>query len=204
MKQVGEATLVLGLGGNLGGEARVLERMNRVAEAVVGWAAVGAASWTAGSASGAASWAAVGGAPAVTASAVYRTAALGPPQPDYLNAALHLRLAPPPWQPVELMTAVLELELLLGRDRRGEERWGPRTIDLDVLVWGTRVARYEGPPLLEVPHPRAHRRRFALAPLADVLDEDTELPGSGQSLRQLLEATRDQRVEPTDLRISVG
>ncbi len=174
MKQVGEATLVLGMGGNLDGEAQVLERMSQVAAAVAGWGEV-------------------------FSSAVYRTAAIGPAQPDYLNCALRIRMAPPAWQPDELMTAVLELELLLGRDRRNEERWGPRTIDLDVLVWGTRVARYVGPPLLEVPHPRAHERRFALAPLCDVLDEETELPGTGKTLRQLYEATRGQRVELTEL-----
>ena len=183
-KQLHEATLILGMGGNLDGEAAIVARMSRVAAAVAQWAEPGAG----------------GG---VRASSVYRTKAIGPEQADFLNAALWVRLAPPAWQPAELISAVLELELLLGRDRRGEERWGPRKIDLDVLAWGTRVARYEGPPLLEVPHPRAHERHFALAPMGDVLDEATELPGTGQTLGQLLQRVQGQRVELTDWKIDV-
>lgn len=177
---LGEQTLILGMGGNLDGEAKIVERMSRVAEAVSGWGEV-------------------------AASSVYRTTAVGPEQADFLNAALRVRMAPPAWQPGELIAAVLELELLLGRDRRGEARWGPRKIDLDVLAWGNRVARYEGPPLLEVPHPRAHERRFALAPMGDVLDEETVLPGTGQTLRQLMAqaAVRAQRVDLTDWKIAV-
>ncbi len=176
MKQLGEATLVLGMGGNLGGEAQIVERMRRVAEAVAGWGQV-------------------------RASSVYRTAPVGPAQPDFLNAALRLVLSPPSWQPVELMTAVLELEALLGRVRRDEERWGPRKIDLDVLVWGPRQARHPGPPALEVPHPRLAERRFALQPLADVLDEELEIPGTGRTVAQLLAAVMEQRVELTEWRI---
>lgn len=183
-KALGEATLILGMGGNLDGEAKIVERMSRVAEAVRGWADRPEA----------------GG---LAASSVYRTKAIGPEQADFLNAALRVRMAPPAWQPGELIAAVLELELLLGRDRRGAERWGPRKIDLDVLAWGTQVARYEGPPLLEVPHPRAHERRFALAPMRDVLDEETVLPGTGKTLRQLLALVSDQRVELTDWKIDV-
>lgn len=176
MKSLGEATLVLGMGGNLDGAAPVVERMRRVAEAVASWGAV-------------------------RASSVYRTKPLGPEQPDFVNAALRVVLAAPAWQPVELMTAVLELEALLGRVRRAEERWGPRKIDLDVLLWGPRRARYEGPPVLEVPHPRLAQRRFALQPVADVVDEETEVPGTGRTVRQLLEGVREQEVERTDWRL---
>lgn len=176
MKPLGEATLVLGMGGNLDGAERVVERMRRVAETLAGWGQV-------------------------RASSVYRTAPLGPAQPDFVNAALRVTLAPPAWQPVELMTAVLEVEALLGRERRAEERWGPRKIDLDVLLWGARRARYEGPPLLEVPHPRLAERRFALQPLADVVDEETEVPGTGRTVRQLLEGVREQAVMLTEWRI---
>jgi 2-amino-4-hydroxy-6-hydroxymethyldihydropteridine diphosphokinase len=183
-KQLHEATLVLGMGGNLDGEAAIVARMGRVAEAVGKWAEAG-----------------VGG--GVKASSVYRTKAIGPEQADFLNAALWVRLAPPAWQPAELISAVLELELLLGRDRRGAARWGPRKIDLDVLAWGPRVARYEGPPLLEVPHPRARERHFALAPMCDVLDEELELPGTGQTLGQLRRAVQGQRVERTDWKLEL-
>jgi 2-amino-4-hydroxy-6-hydroxymethyldihydropteridine diphosphokinase len=182
-KAIGEHTLVLGMGGNVGGEAAVVERMRRVLEAVSGWEQPGIAS---------------GG--GVKASSVYRTAPVGPDQADFLNAALRVRLDGD-WQPRELMSAVLEIEALLGRDRLREARWGPRKIDLDVLVWGPRVARYEGPPVLEVPHPRVHERRFALQPMVDVLAWETELPGGkGRTLGQLLSAPEvaAQRVELTE------
>lgn len=190
MIAIGEHTLVLGMGGNVGGEAAVVERMRRVMEAMSGWAAKGS----------------VGGVVAgggLKASSVYRTAPVGPDQADFLNAALRVRLDGD-WQPRELMSAVLEIEALLGRDRRSEERWGPRKIDLDVLVWGQRVARYEGPHGLEVPHPRVHERRFALQPMVDVLEWETALPGSnGRTLGQLLSApaVAAQRVELTEWKL---
>ncbi len=184
-KALGEATLILGMGGNLDGEAEIVERMSRVAAAVRGWAERPEEG-------------------EVAASSVYRTKAVGPAQADFLNAALRVRMAAPAWRPRELISAVLELELLLGRDRRGAARWGPRKIDLDVLAWGNRVARYEGPPLLEVPHPRAHERHFALAPMCDVLDDETELPGTGKTLRQLIAQVKDQRVELTEWKVRLG
>lgn len=171
--------LVLGMGGNVGGEAAVVARMRRVVEAVARWSEPGVE---------------------VTASAVYRTAPVGPAQEDFVNAAVRVRLAEPPWQPVELIAAILEIEGLLGRARSREERWGPRTIDLDVLVWGERVASYEGPPRLQVPHPRLAERRFALEPMADVLGRDRELPGrGGETLGELLERAevKAQRVART-------
>jgi 2-amino-4-hydroxy-6-hydroxymethyldihydropteridine diphosphokinase len=176
VKQLGNTTLLLGLGGNVGREAEIVERMTKVVLAVRSWGAV-------------------------ADSAVYRTAAIGPPQPAYLNAALRIALAPPLWQPVELITAVLELESLLGRDRRGEERWGPRRMDLDVLLWGPQALHVPGPPALEVPHPRLLERRFALEPLVDLLDEDTELPGCGVSLGEALRHVATQEVELTDWKL---
>ena len=65
---------------------------------------------------------------------LYRTAPIGPAQPPFLNTAVRVRW--PTRRPAELIATVLEIERMLGRDRRGEARWGPRTIDLDVLVWG--------------------------------------------------------------------
>jgi 2-amino-4-hydroxy-6-hydroxymethyldihydropteridine diphosphokinase len=176
VKQLDEATLVLGLGGNLDGEGKIVERMRKVAQAVAGWGMV-------------------------AGSAVYRTAAMGPPQPDFLNAALRVRLTPPPWLPLELMTAVLEIEALLGRDRRTQVRWGPRAIDVDVLLWGPRLATWPGPPRLQVPHPNLAERRFALIPVADLLDADTEIPGTGHSLDELLCAVADQAVALTEWRL---
>ncbi|MEZ4363681.1 MAG: 2-amino-4-hydroxy-6-hydroxymethyldihydropteridine diphosphokinase [Kofleriaceae bacterium] len=176
MKPLAETTLLLGLGGNVGTEVEIVERMRKVLVAVQSWGAL-------------------------ADSAVYRTAAIGPPQPAFLNAALRISLAPPAWQPAELITAVLELESLLGRDRRGEERWGPRRMDLDVLLWGPRPQRFAGPPALEVPHPRLAERRFALEPLVDLLDEDTELPGTGRTLAHALRQVSTQEVELTDWKL---
>jgi 2-amino-4-hydroxy-6-hydroxymethyldihydropteridine diphosphokinase len=68
--------------------------------------------------------------------------------------------------PGHVVATVLEIERLLGRDRRNEVRWGPRKIDLDVLFWDDRVIQT---PELEVPHPRLYERRFALQPLADLI-----------------------------------
>jgi 2-amino-4-hydroxy-6-hydroxymethyldihydropteridine diphosphokinase len=92
--------------------------------------------------------------------------------------------------PAELLATVRELEYLLGRDRRGEARWGPRAIDLDVLVWGGRVLRS---PELWVPHPRLAERRFALEPLAALLGDAFEIPGGGAA-GVLLGRVRDQDV----------
>jgi 2-amino-4-hydroxy-6-hydroxymethyldihydropteridine diphosphokinase len=74
----------------------------------------------------------------------------------------------------ELLDLLLETERALGRVRG--ERWGPRTVDLDLLVYGEETVDEPG---LRVPHPRLAERRFALEPLAD-LDPNLELPGLGE------------------------
>ena len=76
--------------------------------------------------------------------------------------------------PGELLEGMLAVERALGRERTGP-RFGPRTIDLDLLLYGDETI--DGPGL-HVPHPRLHERRFALEPLAE-LDPDLELPGCG-------------------------
>jgi len=98
-------------------------------------------------------------------SAIYETEPLGPPQPPYLNAAFRLRttLSPP-----ALLRVLLRTERRLARHRVPEERWGPRSIDLD-LLWDERGA-YESAEL-RVPHPQLQNRDFALAPLLDVAPE---------------------------------
>jgi len=89
-----------------------------------------------------------------------------------------------------LIATVLEIERLLGRVRDGEARGGPRAIDLDILLWGTRVIRT---PELEVPHPRLVERRFALQPIVDLFGED--LPLAGTTAGALLRRTAGQSVE---------
>jgi 2-amino-4-hydroxy-6-hydroxymethyldihydropteridine diphosphokinase len=93
-------------------------------------------------------------------------------------------------QPDELLATLRELERLLGRDRTGEVRWGPRTLDLDVLLWDARAIRT---PELEVPHPRLAERRFVLLPLIDLLGDDFVVGDS--TLRSLADRVRDQDVE---------
>ena len=105
-------------------------------------------------------------------SRVYETDPVGgPSQPDYLNAVLEVdtMLAPP-----DLLRACLDVEEALGRVR--DERWGPRTVDIDILTYGDERIALDDPPL-EVPHPRMHERMFVLAPLLE-LDADPPLPGN--------------------------
>jgi 2-amino-4-hydroxy-6-hydroxymethyldihydropteridine diphosphokinase len=93
-------------------------------------------------------------------------------QPRFLNgvAAVETTL-----RPRELLDALLGIERDLGRVRDGT-RWGPRTIDLDLLVYGNEVVDEPG---LRLPHPRLHERRFALEPLAE-LDPELVIPGAGK------------------------
>lgn len=102
----------------------------------------------------------------VAASPLYVTAAWGvEAQPDFINAAARVdtTLAAP-----ALLDALLEIERQFGRDRSREQRWGPRTLDLDLLLYGEDVIELPG---LQVPHPRLHERAFALVPLADIAPE---------------------------------
>lgn len=85
-----------------------------------------------------------------------------PAQGRYLNAAALLRTS---LSPRALLGALLEIERSRGRDRAREVRWGPRTLDLDLLVYGPQVVRE---PDLEIPHPRLAERRFVLEPLAQI------------------------------------
>jgi 2-amino-4-hydroxy-6-hydroxymethyldihydropteridine diphosphokinase len=91
-------------------------------------------------------------------------------QPPFLNGAARIETS---LEPRALLERLLEVERSLGRVR--EERWGPRTVDLDLLLYGDRTVDEPG---LRVPHPRLHERRFALEPLAE-LDPDLVIPGLG-------------------------
>jgi 2-amino-4-hydroxy-6-hydroxymethyldihydropteridine diphosphokinase len=91
-------------------------------------------------------------------------------QPPFLNGAVAIETTLPA---CALLDLLLEIERSLGRVRG--ERWGPRIVDLDLLVYGNEVVDEPG---LRVPHPRLHERRFALEPLAD-LKPELEIPGRG-------------------------
>ncbi len=99
-------------------------------------------------------------------------------QPKFLNAAAELATE---LSPKELLERLLEIERELGRDRATERRWGPRVIDLDLLLFGEEAI---GEPGLTVPHPRLADRRFVLEPLFE-LNEDLTLP-DGTRVRDLL------------------
>ena len=102
-------------------------------------------------------------------------------QPRFLNAVAELETDLPA---SELLKRLLAIERELGRDRAKEVRWGPRTIDLDLLLHGGETIDEPG---LTVPHPRLAERRFVLEPLHE-LDPELVLP-DGRAVRELL-ATR--------------
>ena len=111
---------------------------------------------------------AVPGVRMVAVSGVWQTAAVGgPQQPDYLNAVLLLDCT---LSPRELLTACQQIEV--EHHRRREVRWGPRTLDLDLIVFGDLIS--DQPDLL-LPHPRAAARAFVLAPWNQV-DPSAVLP----------------------------
>ncbi len=119
---------------------------------------------------------------------LYRTEPLGAGEQDpYLNTALvgHSRLAPD-----DLLAVGKALEYDAGR-RRGP-RFGPRPLDVDLLLYGDRVSEYAE---LTIPHPRLRSRRFYLAPLADIA-AGMRVPPDGATVGELLEAVgRSQAVE---------
>jgi 2-amino-4-hydroxy-6-hydroxymethyldihydropteridine diphosphokinase len=89
----------------------------------------------------------------------------GPPQPPFLNAAVLLDC---PLDPLDLLARTQEIEDTFGRDRQNEVRWGPRTLDIDILMAGTRGELIVQEPGLRLPHPRLKERGFALVPLLDL------------------------------------
>jgi 2-amino-4-hydroxy-6-hydroxymethyldihydropteridine diphosphokinase len=132
------ARAVVGMGGNLGSRRAIFDCALRLLAAAPGCSVL-------------------------ARSSLYATPPLGPPQPDYLNAALLVE-----WVGAaeSLLSLLRHVELLLGRERR--VRWGARTLDLDLLWWSEGAVET---PFLHVPHPELTRRNFALAPLLDVLPE---------------------------------
>ncbi len=122
-------------------------------------------------------------------SKLYETAPVGGPdqQGPYLNAAL---AATTTIGAAELLAQLHRVEAI--RERERTIRWGPRTLDLDLLIYGDLVS---DDPALEVPHPRQHQRRFVLVPVCDVAP-DLVHPVLGRTMRELL---ADLPVEPGDL-----
>ncbi|MHB1156293.1 MAG: 2-amino-4-hydroxy-6-hydroxymethyldihydropteridine diphosphokinase [Phycisphaerales bacterium] len=111
---------------------------------------------------------------------VYETDPVGPGRQNrYLNAVIELHTA---MEPAALLRELLRIETDAGRVRR--EKWGPRTLDLDLLLYDDLVIDTD---TLTVPHPHLHERAFVLQPLCDI-DPDLTHPALRRSVRQLLDA----------------
>jgi len=111
----------------------------------------------------------------IRSSRIYETDPVGPPQPAYLNAVIEVETTR---SARGLLEACQGVEDALGRVRT--ERWGPRTIDLDVLTFDEQTVDEAD---IQIPHPRMHERGFVLVPLGE-LDDDPMLPG-GRTLSSL-------------------
>lgn len=98
----------------------------------------------------------------VRVSRLLHTRPIGPPQGMYLNGAARLLTM---LEPLSVLHRLHEVEAALGRDRSREQRWGPRTCDLDLLLYDDLTMKTDE---LIVPHPRMHERLFVLRPLAEI------------------------------------
>lgn len=126
-----------------------------------------------------------GGVELAGVSAVYETAPWGKTdQPGFLNAGLAVRTT---LRPRDLLARCQAAETALHRERA--ERWGPRTLDVDIVLYGDEVVLY---PDLIVPHPRMGERAFVIVPLLE-LDPHLELPG-GRTVASLAPDVADQEV----------
>jgi 2-amino-4-hydroxy-6-hydroxymethyldihydropteridine diphosphokinase len=118
----------------------------------------------------------------VAVSSLYRSQAVvlegAPPGPDYLNAACEVETS---LSPHDLLAHVKGIERAIGR--RPAERWAPRPIDIDILLYADQTVDTEE---LVVPHPRMAERNFVLAPLAE-LGSDVEHPGEGRTIGEIAE-----------------
>lgn len=121
----------------------------------------------------------------VARSSIYRSAPIDADGPDYVNAVAQLRTA---LEPEALLAGLQAIEQAHGRERPYPN--APRTLDLDLLLYGSR--RIEAPGLT-VPHPRLHRRAFVLAPLAEIATA-LDIPGHGL-VTKLLAGVGEQRVD---------
>ena len=123
----------------------------------------------------------------IATSSRYQTPPIGPQQPDFINAATQLNTD---LSPLDLLDALQTIEHQQNRVR--SIHWGPRTLDLDILLYNNLVIESER---LTIPHPRMRERGFVLVPLAD-LDAQLALP-SGETVAQLLANCSQQGIVKT-------
>ncbi len=123
----------------------------------------------------------------VRASRLYRSRAWGrTDQPDFINAVAMIETG---LGARELLDGMLGIEHDAGRERHAEQRWAPRTLDLDLLLYGDAIIDEPG---LHVPHPFLHERSFALVPLVEIAP-DAMIPGVGSARAALA------KMEPSDI-----
>ncbi|WP_156481659.1 MULTISPECIES: 2-amino-4-hydroxy-6-hydroxymethyldihydropteridine diphosphokinase [unclassified Anabaena] len=112
-----------------------------------------------------------------TTSSWYRTKAVGPPQPDYINGCAIVQVE---MSPQELLETLLAIEQKFGRVR--QEHWGARSLDLDILLYDDLMI---DTPTLQIPHPRMQQRAFVLVPLAEIAPDWID-PVSGLAIKELV------------------
>lgn len=114
---------------------------------------------------------------------MYKTAAWGPvSQPDYLNMAIIVHSK---WPPLCLLHKILSIETRLGRKRT--VKYGPRTIDIDLLFYGYKILNHKD---LKIPHPQIQNRRFVLLPCSEIIPGFIH-PGLHMNIDKLLELCKD-------------
>ena len=113
----------------------------------------------------------------IIVSSWYQTKAIGPPQPDYINACISVQVE---HEPHSLLEILLNIEKQFGRVR--QEKWGARTLDLDLLLYDDLILETA---TLQIPHPRIRERAFVLAPLAEIAPKWVE-PVSRKTIEELL------------------
>lgn len=121
----------------------------------------------------------------IATSSFYETEPVGIINQDwFINAAVEIATS---LEPLDLLNVLLAIEKDMGRIRR--EKWGPRRIDLDILFYGNCIMNH---PELEIPHPEIPRRRFVLAPLAEIAGQYIH-PSANKSVAALLAELRDDK-----------
>jgi 2-amino-4-hydroxy-6-hydroxymethyldihydropteridine diphosphokinase len=123
-------------------------------------------------------------------SSLYRTAPMYDiSQPDFINAVAEFNVN---YTPYAILEIIHELENEFGRKRDSQRRYGPRTLDIDILFWGDRIIREES---LIIPHKEFSKRKFVLEPMGEIA-LNYRVPGTQKTIRDFLKACPDQsRVE---------